>query len=369
MRFLADSHPGYDLTYDDVFMAPRRSAVTSRAEVGLTTADGTGTTIPLVVANMTAVAGRRMAETVARRGGLTVIPQDIPLPVVTEVIDWVKQRHPVFDTAVHVTRGATVGEALSLMPKRAHGAVVVLDDAGRPVGIATEADCAGVDRFAPIGEVMSEELLTLPADVTARSAFDRLSEGRHRLAPVVAPDGTMIGILTRLGALRAGLYAPAVDAAGRLRIAAAVGIGGEVADKAATLLEAGVDCLVVDTAHGHQDRMLDAVRAVRALDGRAGGGRQRGHRRRNPRSHRGRRRHRQGRSGSRRHVHHPDGHRGRPSPVQRRAGLRHGRSGTRPSRLGRRRRSASPRRGAGAGRRGQQRDDRILVRRHLRVTG
>lgn len=266
MRFLADSHPGYDLTYDDVFMAPRRSAVTSRAEVGLTTADGTGTTIPLVVANMTAVAGRRMAETVARRGGLTVIPQDIPLPVVTEVIDWVKQRHPVFDTAVHVTRGATVGEALSLMPKRAHGAVVVLDDAGRPVGIATEADCAGVDRFAPIGEVMSEELLTLPADVTARSAFDRLSEGRHRLAPVVAPDGTMIGILTRLGALRAGLYAPAVDAAGRLRIAAAVGIGGEVADKAATLLEAGVDCLVVDTAHGHQDRMLDAVRAVRALD-------------------------------------------------------------------------------------------------------
>ena len=266
MRFLAGSHPGYDLTYDDVFMAPRRSTVSSRAEVDLSTDDATGTTIPLVVANMTAVAGRRMAETVARRGGLTVIPQDIPLAVVTEVIGWVKQRDLVFDTAVHVTRHATVGEALSLMPKRAHGAVVVLDEAGRPVGIATEADCAGTDRFAPVGEVMSAELLTLPAEISARSAFDRLSEGRHRLAPVVGPDGTLVGILTRLGALRSGLYAPATDAAGRLRVAAAVGIGGDVADKAATLLEAGVDCLVVDTAHGHQERMLDAVRAVRALD-------------------------------------------------------------------------------------------------------
>ena len=63
MRFLGDDPPGYDLTYDDVFMVPRRSAVSSRYDVDLSTADGTGTTIPLVVANMTAVSGRRMAET------------------------------------------------------------------------------------------------------------------------------------------------------------------------------------------------------------------------------------------------------------------------------------------------------------------
>ena len=78
--------PSHDLTYDDVFMVPGRSAVESRLEVDLATADGTGTTIPIVVANMTAVAGRRMAETVARRGGLAVIPQDIPIDVVAEVV-------------------------------------------------------------------------------------------------------------------------------------------------------------------------------------------------------------------------------------------------------------------------------------------
>src|SRR6185369_535915 len=94
MRFLSDP-PSYDLTYDDVFMVPSRSAVESRMAVDLTTSDDIGTTIPVLVANMTAVAGRRMAETVARRGGLTVIPQDIPIEVVADVVGWVKQRHLV----------------------------------------------------------------------------------------------------------------------------------------------------------------------------------------------------------------------------------------------------------------------------------
>ena len=83
---------------------------------------------------------------------------------------------------------------------------------------------------------------------------------------MVDADGRLVGVLTRTGALRSTLYTPALDAAGRLRVAAAVGVNGDVAAKAAELLEAGVDTLVVDTAHGHQDRMLEALRAVRAVD-------------------------------------------------------------------------------------------------------
>ena len=79
MRFLQDSRPPYELTYSDVFMVPSHSEVGSRQSVDLTTEDGTGNTIPLIVANMTAVAGRRMAETIARRGGLT-IPATGPIP-------------------------------------------------------------------------------------------------------------------------------------------------------------------------------------------------------------------------------------------------------------------------------------------------
>src|SRR5581483_2435482 len=78
VRFLNEAVPGHDLTYSDVFMVPGRSAVGSRLDVDLSTTDGSGATIPLVTANMTAVSGRRMAETVARRGGVAILPQDIP---------------------------------------------------------------------------------------------------------------------------------------------------------------------------------------------------------------------------------------------------------------------------------------------------
>jgi IMP dehydrogenase len=266
VRFLDGNAPNHDLTYSDVFMTPARSDLVSRLDVDLSTDDGSGTTIPLVVSNMTAVAGRRMAETVSRRGAMAVIPQDIPIEVVADVIAWVKQRHLVHDTAITLGPTDTVGDAIHLLPKRAHGAVVVVDDGQRPVGVVTEADLVGVDRFAQVRHVMSTELLTVPAEADPRRGFDALNSGRRRIAPVVDVEGRLVGVLTRAGALRATLYRPALDNKGRLRIAAAIGINGDVVGKAAALLEAGVDTLVVDTAHGHQERMLTVLRAVRGLD-------------------------------------------------------------------------------------------------------
>jgi IMP dehydrogenase len=262
VRFLTE--PAHDLAYSDVFLVPNRSAVDSRLDVDLATRDGSGTTIPVVVANMTAVAGRRMAETVARRGGLAVLPQDIPADVVAEVISWVKARDLVYDTPLTLGPTATTGHALGLLPKRAHGAVIVVED-GRPAGVVTEADCHGVDRFTQLRQVMSAGLLTLPTGTDPEHAFSLLHDGRHRLAPVVDGTGRCVGILTRTGALRATVYEPAVDDRRRLRIGAALGINGDVAGKAKLLLDAGPDLLVVDTAHGHQEKMIQALRAVRGL--------------------------------------------------------------------------------------------------------
>jgi len=264
VQFLSETPPGHDLTYDDVFMVPRRSDVGSRHDVDLSTSDGSGTTIPIVVANMTAVAGRRMAETIARRGGLTVLPQDIPLAVVSEVVSWVKQRHLVFDTPITLDPHQTVGDAIALIPKRSHRAAFVVED-GRPVGVITEDDCADVDRFTQVHQVMSGNPLTLPHTVDPRQAYDRLDSARRRVAPVVDEEDRLVGVLTRTAALRSTLYQPATDDAGRLEVAAALGVNGDVKAKAAGLLEAGVDCLVVDTAHGHQERMLTALQSVRAL--------------------------------------------------------------------------------------------------------
>ncbi len=262
MRFLKPPPP-YDLTYSDVFMVPGRSAVSSRLDVDLTSTDGIGTTLPLVVANMTAISGRRMAETVARRGGVAIIPQDIPVGVVAEVVGKVKNSHPVYDTPVSVDPHTTVGEALSLLPKRAHGLVVIVQN-GRPLGTISEADAAGVDRFAQVHEVMSSDMATVARGTSPTEIFDALTT-RHLTAALVVEDDRLLGVMTRKHALRSTLYRPALDPDGQLLIGAAVGINGDVAGRAEALLDAGIDVLVVDTAHGHQDKMISALKSVREV--------------------------------------------------------------------------------------------------------
>jgi IMP dehydrogenase len=265
MRFLDGHHPVYDLTYDDVFVVPQRSDVASRFDVDLSTVDGSGTTIPVVVANMTAVAGRRMAETVARRGGLVVLPQDLPISAVQQTIDFVKSRDLVVDTPVTLAPDDSVSDAIALIHKRAHGAAVVVFE-GRPIGLVTESTCADVDRFTRVRDVAVTDFVTAPVGTDPRKVFDLLEHAPVDVAVLTEPDGTLAGVLTRTAALRAGIYSPAVDRHGRLRISAAVGISGDVGAKARALAEVGVDLLVIDTAHGHQTKMLEAIRSVASLD-------------------------------------------------------------------------------------------------------
>ncbi|GLZ46798.1 IMP dehydrogenase [Actinomycetospora sp. NBRC 106375] len=264
MQFLDGERPSHDLTYDDVFLVPTRSDVASRFDVDLGVADPSGATIPIVAANMTAVSGRRMAETLARRGGLAVIPQDVDPAAVADIVAGVKSRHTVWDTPVVLHAGDAVADALNLVSKRAHGAVAIVDGDGRPVGVVRESACTGVDRFTRLADVMTPAL-ALPVTTAPREVFDVLQDPAHAGAPAlgVTDDGRLAGILTRTGALRAEVYRPAVDADGRLRIAAALGVNGDVATRAKELSAAGIDVLVVDTAHGHQEKMLTALAAAR----------------------------------------------------------------------------------------------------------
>jgi len=263
VRFIEGHRPSYDLTYDDVFLIPGRSAVESRFGVDLSTSDGTGATIPIVVANMTAVAGRRMAETIARRGGLVVIPQDVPTEAVAEIIEWVKARHSVWDTPLTLTTGDAVADAWNLLHKRAHGAVIVVDDGNRPIGVVDEAALTGVDRFTRIGDVMNTDILQLPLGTRPQDVFDQLHHSTHKVALGLDDEQRLSGVLTELTALRAEIYKPATDDEGKLRVAAAVGVNGDVRAKAEALIKAGVDVLVVDTAHGHQEKMITALKAVK----------------------------------------------------------------------------------------------------------
>ena len=202
MRFLDGHRPAYDLTYNDVFIVPGRSDVQSRFDVDLSTHDGSGTTIPVVVANMTAVAGRRMAETIARRGGLVVLPQDLPISAVKETVDFVKSRDLVADTPVVLSPDDSVSDAMALIHKRAHGAAVVVFE-GRPIGLVTEANCVGVDRFTRVRDIAISDFVTAPAGTDPRKVFDLLEHAPVDVAVLTDPDGTLAGVLTRTGAIRA----------------------------------------------------------------------------------------------------------------------------------------------------------------------
>ena len=140
----------------------------------------------------------------------------------------------------------------------------MVDGENRPVGIFTEMDKQGADPFMPLAEVMSEDPIVLRSPSNPEAMFNALADRRVHLAPVVDASGKLVGVITEQSAIRARLYEPAIDGDGRLLVAAAVGISGDTGGKAAELAAVGVDVLVVDTAHGHQGRMMEALKEVRA---------------------------------------------------------------------------------------------------------
>lgn len=245
-------------------MVPSRSSVSSRLDVDLTSDDGLATPTPLVAANMTAVSGRRMAETMARRGGLAIFPQDIPLDVVARSIAKVKAAHPMFDTAVTVAPHTTLGETLSLIPKRSHGLALVVDD-GKVQGVVAPSDAEDTDRFSQAKDVMRTDFVTVSADDAPEDVFNALSSTHQEVAVALDAQGSLVGVITLKGALRATIYSPATDERGRLRAGVAVGINGDIRSKVRAALEAQADVLVMDTAHGHQEKMIGALGVAREV--------------------------------------------------------------------------------------------------------
>ena len=274
MEFYGE-RPDVDLTYSDVFLVPRRSGVTSRLDVDLAPGDGTPATLPIVSANMNSVTGPRLAATLARRGGLGVLPQDMPLQDLDAAIRWVKAQPVAWDTPLVLPPEATVAEAARLLPATdGHGIVVAPEPtiARRP---PHRRDPRHRPRDAP-GHGASRRAISAisRAATPPRSTPTTSRAPRHAFDLIVAADaetvcvlhhGHLVGTLSRRSALRSNIYRPAVDDDGRLSVAAAVGINGDVAGKAQALAAAGVDVLVLDTAHGHQESMLAALRTVAGL--------------------------------------------------------------------------------------------------------
>ncbi len=256
------------LTFDDVLLVPAESSVLPNDVATVTRLTRTiALEIPIVSAAMDTVTEARLAIALAREGGIGVVHRNLSVPDQVAEVDKVKRSEAgMIVEPVTLPPDAVVGEALAIMERYRVSGVPVTDEAGRLVGILTNRDLRfGADPSARIADVMTREgLVTAPVGTSLEEAQAIL--GRHKIEklPIVDADGRLLGLITVKDIQKRVKYPFATkDEQGRLRVAAAVGVGADAFERAGALVAAEVDALVVDTAHGHSAGVLEVVREIK----------------------------------------------------------------------------------------------------------
>ena len=252
---------GEALTFDDVLLVPGESDVLPR-DVDVTTrfSRRIRLNVPLVSAAMDTVTEARMAIALAREGGIGVIHRSLSIEAQAGEVDKVKRSESgIIVDPISLSPQHTLRDALSVMARYRISGVPITDPDGRLVGIITNRDLKFEDDLdQPIGQVMTREgLVTAPVGTSLEEARRILHRHRIEKLPLVDEQFRLKGLITIKDIEKARKYPNAAkDAKGRLRVAAAVGVGPDTMDRAAALVAAGVDAIVIDSAHGHSRRVI-----------------------------------------------------------------------------------------------------------------
>lgn len=260
--------PGHALTFDDVLLLPRHSTVHPR-DVSTTSrfTRGIPLNVPLISAAMDTVTESEMAIAMARAGGIGVLHKNMSIDRQAAEVDRVKRSESgMILNPITLGPDRPVREAHALMRRFRISGVPIVDGTGRLIGIITNRDLQFekvLDR--PIAEAMTKErLVTAPVGTTLEEAEAILARHRIEKLPVVDANGVLTGLITVKDIFKRREHPHAnKDQHGRLRVAAAVGAGGEAMARAAALIQAGVDVIVVDSAHGHSAGVLQTVAMLR----------------------------------------------------------------------------------------------------------
>jgi IMP dehydrogenase len=256
------------LTFDDVLLAPRHS-LTHPREVTISSrfTRGIALNVPLISAAMDTVTESEMAIAMARYGGIGVLHKNMSIDRQAAEVDRVKRSESgMILNPITLSPSASLREAVALMMRFKISGVPIVDTAGKLVGILTNRDLQFervLDR--PLHEVMtSANLVTAPIGTTLDEAERILAKHRIEKLPVVDGEGILKGLITVKDIHKRRQYPDAnKDQYGRLRVAAAIGAGGDYLDRARALIQSGVDVLIIDTAHGHSEGVLQATARVR----------------------------------------------------------------------------------------------------------
>ncbi len=255
------------LTFDDVLLVPARSEVLPReVEVSTRLTRTLRLTIPLLSAGMDTVTEARMAIAMAREGGIGIIHKNMSIQRQADEVDKVKRsEHGIIADPIFLSPKDTIHDAQELMA-RYHISGVPIVERGRLVGILTNRDLRFEEDYSrPITEVMTRDgLVTAPVGTTLEEAKALLQKHKIEKLPLVNDRFELRGLITIKDIEKARKYPnSAKDARGRLLAGAAVGVSGDTPDRVAALIEAGVDVLVVDSAHGHSRNVLATVRSIK----------------------------------------------------------------------------------------------------------
>lgn len=264
---LTDKFARDGLTFDDVLLIPSRSRILPR-EVDVNTHITRQITInlPIISAGMDTVTEARMAIAMAREGGIGIIHRNMTIEKQAGEVDKVKRsEHGVITNPFRLTPDHTINDAAGLMERyRISGVPITVGE--KLVGIITNRDLRFEDDYTqPIGEVMTKgNLVTAPEGTTLKEAQTILRRYKVEKLPIVDDQFNLKGLITIKDIEKAIQYPrSAKDKAGRLLAAAAVGVGAEALRRAKTLIEAGVDLIVVDSAHGHSQPVIDTVKDLK----------------------------------------------------------------------------------------------------------
>lgn len=263
---------GEGLTYDDVLLVPAYSEVLPR-EVNISSQFTKNITLhtPVVAAAMDTVSESSMAIAMARSGGIAVIHKNMSIAAQAAEVRKVKRSESgMIQDPITLHETANVGDALTIMAEHKIGGIPVVDAEGVLKGIVTNRDLRFEKNYEkPIREVMtSENLVTTDKPKDLETAESILQEKKIEKLPVVSADGKLMGLITYKDILKLRRYPNACkDNFGRLRCAAAVGVTGDTMDRVEALVKAGVDAVVIDTAHGHSKGVIETLKKVKAAFG------------------------------------------------------------------------------------------------------
>lgn len=263
MKFSNPIYENEELTYNDVFIFQNYFEWKSRIyDTDIKPNTNLWTHIPIISANMNAVTWKRMAETLARYWWLWVLPQDMEIWKMLEIINFIKSRNINFDTPLTVTKNEYVRDALSIINKRAHNCVILVDEDYKPTSIFTPKDLEKYEQFMPLWSIDKKFLITSWIETSPEVAFNIMTKNWISALPIVDNDWKLAWIITKKDAVRRWLYSPTLDKNWRLNLAVALWINNFL-DKAKKLNNAWINIFVLDTAHWYQKSMIDAVKSLR----------------------------------------------------------------------------------------------------------